>query len=320
MSQPRILITGGTGFAGSHLVEYLLEQGFSDTHVTSLPPQNPDEAQPAWLIPANQIHFVNLTESQAVAELIKNLQPTQIYHLAALSEVGSSFKIADKIIINNTLIQLHLLEAVRQFTPQARLLIVGSAQEYDIHKPIPEDGISENHPLGPANPYAVSKVTQDLLALSYHYSYKLDIVVARPFNHIGERQAPVFAIPSFAQQIVAVERGTQSEIKIGNLDAVRDFTDVKDVASAYALLMTKGISGETYNIGSGHGVSMKEILDRLLDLSTMAIKITTDPEKIRPHDAPVIVANSQKIQALGWKPQLPLETTLQRVIEYWRHS
>lgn len=315
MPEPRILVTGGTGFAGSFLVEHLLASGFTDIHVTSLTPSTE-----TWLLPAEHIHAVDLSQADSVRDLIKKLQPTQIYHLAALSEVGNSFNQAAKTITNNTLLQLNILEAVREFTPQARLVIVGSAQEYDIHKPIPATGIDEEHPLGPANPYAVSKVTQDLLALSYHYSYQLDVVIARPFNHIGERQAPAFAIPSFAQQIVAVERGQQSEIKIGNLDAIRDFTDVKDVVRAYAVLMEKGSVGQAYNIGSGHGVSMKKILDQLISLANQEIPVTTDPTKLRPHDAPSVITNISKISALGWQPQIPLEDTLKRVIEYWRQS
>lgn len=313
MSEPRILVTGGTGFAGSFLVEELLAQGQSDVHVTSFSPLTKE-----WFLPSDHVHVVDLSQADSVIHLIQTLQPTQIYHLAALSEVGSSFNQAGKIITNNALLQINLLDAVRDHCPSTRLVVVGSAQEYDIHQPIPATGINEQHPLGPANPYAVSKVTQDLIALSYHYSYKLDIVIARPFNHTGERQQPAFAIPSFAQQIVLVERGRQPEIKIGNLDAVRDFTDVKDVVKAYILLMDRGSAGQAYNIGSGQGVSMKEILTILLSLAKQEIRVVTDPSKLRPHDSPSVIADISKIAALGWQPTVPLESTLERVIEYWR--
>lgn len=318
MTQPRILITGGTGFAGSHLVEYLLSQGFTDIHVTTLP--DPSRERSDWLIPQDHIHQVNLVDQASVSELFKNLQPTQIYHLAAISEVGNSFKVADKVIVNNTLLQLSLLEAMREQTPKARMVIVGSAQEYDVHRSIPETGISEEHPLGPGNPYAVSKVTQDLLALSYFYSYDLDIVRARPFNHIGERQVAAFAVPSFAEQIAHVEQGSQDYIEIGNLSAIRDFTDVKDVVRAYAVLMEKGQKGEAYNIGSGKGVTMQEVLDQLIALATKPIEVRTDEARFRPQDAKKIIANVSKISQLGWEPSIPLAETLERVLNYARES
>lgn len=318
MSQHCILITGGTGFAGSHLVEYLLSQGETNLHVTTLPSSIKTNESAPWLIPSERIHGLDLMDKTAVTDLIRDVRPTQIYHLAAISEVGSSFKIADKVLVNNTLLQINLLEAIRDFSPQTRVLTIGSAQEYDVHQPIPVTGIDEHHPLGPGNPYAVSKVMQDLLALSYFYSYHLDVVRVRPFNHIGERQSALFAIPSFAEQIVHVEKGIKESIKIGNLNAVRDFTDVKDIVRGYVTLMTHGLTGEVYNIGSGHGITMQTVLDILVSLSHTSIKIESDPEKFRPQDAAQIVANISKINTLGWQPEIPLRETLERVIEYWR--
>src|SRR5258708_23463810 len=197
--------------------------------------------------------------------VFKKGQPACIYHLAAYASVGDSFENAQKILEHNLRLQMNVMEALREHAAKARILVIGSAMEYDvISHAFPQPvAISEMQPLGPVSPYAVSKVIQDLLSLSYAYSYGLDIVRARPFNHIGERQTTDFAVPSFAKQIVAIERGEQKEIQVGNLAAVRDFTDVKDVVQAYILLMEKGNTSEVYNIGSGVGHSMQEVLDVL---------------------------------------------------------
>ncbi|HEX7018176.1 MAG TPA: GDP-mannose 4,6-dehydratase [Patescibacteria group bacterium] len=306
-----ILITGGTGFAGSHLVEYLLGQGETEVHVTSA------RAKSSFvhsLLPTTRIHQVDLTNQAATFDLIKNLQPTHIYHLAALSTVGGSFNTPEEIINNNTSLQVNILEAVRLHASSARVLVIGSAQEYDVigH---PAETIDENHPLGPSNPYGVSKVNQDLLGLSYVYAYNLDIIRARPFNHIGERQAPDFAVSAFAHQINEARQGTLTQIKVGNLAAVRDFTDVKDIARAYATLMEKGVTGEVYNIGSGQGRTMEEILQMMVKLAGVKVEVVVDQARFRPIDVPKMVADVSKIQTLGWTPQIPLEKTLARILD-----
>jgi GDP-4-dehydro-6-deoxy-D-mannose reductase len=316
---PTILITGGTGFAGSHLVELLLESYSAENiHVTSY--SSKTTIVDSLLAPQN-IHQLNLRDVAATKSLIAAIKPDQIYHLAAIAQVGGSFGKAAEVFTNNFQLQFSLLEAVKETAPKSKVLIVGSAQEYDVITAAKQNKqvlLDENAPLGPSNPYGVSKVTQDLLALSYFYSYQLSIVRVRPFNHIGERQSLGFAVADFAQQIVAVERGDQTEIKVGNLEAERDFTDVKDMVSAYKIVMEKGKLGEAYNIGSGKGVSIQFILDSLVSLSDAAVLVVVDSTKLRPLDVKSIVANTEKIQSLGWKPEIPLDTTLQRVLDYWR--
>ncbi len=315
MTHGVVLVTGGTGFAGSHLVEALLANGITP-HVTTA------SDHPSFvhnLLPHDHIHQVDLTNQEATFALFARLQPEQIYHLAAFAIVGSSFDQGQLVLENNLRLQMIVMEAIKQFVPQARTLIVGSAMEYDTFNQT-SNSLNENHPLGPVSPYAVSKVIQDMLGYSYGFSYKLDVVRARPFNHTGERQTADFAIPAFAKQIVAIERGELDQLAVGNLDAVRDFTDVKDVAQAYITLMNQGRSGEVYNIGSGHGHSMQDILVQLCQLSTASIRVVQDPAKIRPLDVPTVIADISKIGELGWHPQIALQLTLQRVIEYWRQN
>ena len=314
MSSTSILITGGTGFAGSHLVEELVKRGETNVHVTSFA-THPSVVHD--LLPADHIHQVNLQDKDATKTLLAKIKPQHIYHLAALAAVGSSFTDAENQITNNTLLQLSLLEAVKAVTAKARVLVVGSAQEYDVVA-YPTEKIAEDHPLGPISPYAVSKVTQDLLGLSYHYAYKLDVVRVRPFNHIGERQALSFAVPNFAQQIAQLEKQDGGKLLVGNLEGVRDFTDVKDTVKAYILLMENGVAGEVYNVGSGVGVKMQSVVEQMIQLSHITITLVQDPAKLRPLDALSLIADNGKIGRLGWQPSIPLEQTLNRVLDYWR--
>jgi GDP-4-dehydro-6-deoxy-D-mannose reductase len=314
MDNPQILITGGTGFAGSHLVEHLLEQGYKNIHVTAYSDKSGFVHD---LLPAAQIHKLNLTDATATADLIKELQPDQLYHLAALSTVGDSFSNASQVCINNFQLQVNVLEAIKQHSPQTKILAIGSAQEYDVisHQ---ADSISEDHQLGPANPYGVSKVDQDLLALSYHYAYDLKVIRVRPFNHIGEGQTRGFAVPDFAFQIAEIETDQREKISVGNLDAIRDFTDVKDIVRGYVTIMEKGELGQVYNLGSGSGISIQSILDQLSTLADKPITVEVDPKKFRPLDVPQIIADTTRIKELEWYPEIPINSTLQRVLNYWR--
>lgn len=317
MQQPKILVTGGTGFAGSHLVEELKVQGYDDIHITSFSGENAFLEQ---LVGRANIHALDLSDKQATAELIKQLQPDQIYHLAALAFVGKSFDEADRVLSNNIAVQQNVLLAVRDFCMQARLLVVGSAEEYGVSISEDEIPVSEEHPFRPINPYAVSKITQDMLSYSYFISYGLDIVIVRPFNHIGERQTTEFAIPAFTKQIVAIEKGEQAQLQVGDLSTIRDFTDVKDMVKAYILVMNKGISGETYNIGSGIGVKMGEVVNKLVSLSSNNIEIVVDESRLRPHDIPKMIANNDKIKSLGWETSISLDDTLKRIINWYRNN
>jgi GDP-4-dehydro-6-deoxy-D-mannose reductase len=308
-----ILVTGGTGFAGSHLLDLLVQvQPESELHATSFRGKN-DGTLPSSIT----IHPLDMSDAEAVNTLIKELQPTQIYHLASFAAVHGSHSNPAAVLQNNITLQVNLLEAVRNYSPKSRVMVTGSGEEYGQVEP-QQVPVNENVPLTPVNPYAVSKVAQDLLAQAYYLSYGLDIVRVRPFNHTGERQTADFVVPSFAKQIVCIERGEQTDIKVGNLDAVRDFTDVKDMVKAYAVVMEKGVAGAVYNIGSGKEVKIQDILDQLRALSTTDIKVVVDQTRIRPLDVPRMIADNGKIKELGWEPTIPLTETLQRVLAYWR--
>ncbi|MBT3249341.1 MAG: NAD-dependent epimerase/dehydratase family protein [Candidatus Pacebacteria bacterium] len=318
MDQPTILITGGTGFVGSHLVEKLAELGQKNIHVTSYSDKPGFVHQ---LLPSSQIHQLDLTDQEKTFALIEKIKPNQIYHLASLAAVGKSFNNTKKVLDNNTQLQLNILEAVKKFSPDSRLLVIGSAMSYDLTKSY--DGhspqsITETYPLGPASPYAVSKAMQDLLAYSYYQSFGMDIIRARPFNHIGERQTPDFAVAAFAQQISAIEKNQQQILQVGNLTASRDFTDVKDMVKAYMLLMEKGIAGQVYNIGTGHGHQIQEVLNLMLGFAEVKIEVEIDQARMRPSDVPTAIANPAKIKDLGWQPEIKIEETLKRILLYWR--
>lgn len=306
-----ILITGGTGFAGSHLVEALIKQGYSNIHLTAY------RDQPGFLndlIGGDRIHSLDLTDHQKTKDLFKKLKPQQIYHLASLANVGDSFKQEQFILETHLKLQLNVLDAMKEHSPEARLLSIGTALEYQVS----DQALDENAPIGPNNPYALSKMIQDYLSYSYSQSENLDIVRARPFNHIGERQALGFAISDFANEIVKIENAQSSIIKVGNLSAIRDLTDVKDMVRAYIILMTKGVRSEVYNIGSGIGYSMEDILKKLIDLAEIEVELEIDPERLRPIDRPVLICNNNKIKNLGWETQYTIEDTLKRVLDWWR--
>lgn len=310
----KVLVTGGTGFAGSHLIEALVEAGYHHIHTTAY------SDSPNFItknFPQVTIHRLDLTDRQATQVLFAKLRPDHLYHLASFAAVGTSWQKTESIFTNNINLQLSVLEAVRAESPRSRCLIIGSAEEYGLCQP-QDLPISESQPLRPTNPYAVSKVTQSLLAYAYGVSHGLSVINARPFNHIGERQSTSFVVSAFAQQIIDIEAGLQSVIKVGNLEAIRDFTDVKDMVRAYILLMEKGSVGELYNLGSGRGVKIESVLESLIALSTVKIKVERDKDRLRPLDIPKMVADNEKISSLGWKPAISLQQTLERILNWHR--
>lgn len=312
-SRETILITGGTGFAGSHLVQELQTAGSNQIHVTSYGSSN---SYVSTLLNPDQIHQLDLTNHKKTLELLQTVRPTQIYHLASIAGVGSSFQQVKKTVAVNFEIQLSLLSAMVEACPKARLLTIGSALEYQPqNKPL-----QETDQLGPVNPYGVSKVLQEMLAHQFSVQHQLEVVKVRPFNHIGERQALGFVVPDFATQIAKIEQGKQTKIEVGNLQAVRDLSDVKDIVFGYRLLMERGAVGQVYNIGQGHGYQIQQVLDKLIELAEVKIRVEVDPRKFRPIDVPQVVADNSKIKRLGWHPHFTLDQTLERVLAYYREQ
>mgnify|MGYP000870759677 FL=1 len=307
----KILITGGTGFVASHLVEALYQRGERNIHLTSYRDEGEFVKQ---FVNADNIHQINLTDYQATQNLIAEIKPEEIYHLASIANVGDSFEKRKAILEMNTSLQLNLLEAMKNHVPNSKMLHISTALVYEARN----QAVDETATLGPDNPYALSKLVQDMMVHYFTRSEKLNIVRVRPFNHIGERQALGFVVADLAASIVRVEKGLAPTVSVGNLDSVRDFSDVKDIVNAYILLMEKGQSGEIYNLGSGKAHSIREILEILKSKSKVDIKITVDANKIRPVDLPYLVCNNEKILKLGWQPKHQLAETLERILNYWR--
>ncbi len=311
----KALITGISGFVGAHLTEYLLRETDCVVAGTVFGPME----SIAHLRARVQLYPAELSSLDVVSFILEDCRPDLIFHLAAQPLPAVSLKDPWYTLENNIRMQLNILEAAHRLQLPVRVLVVGSSEEYGLIRPrdLP---ISEEAPLRPTNPYAVSKVTQDLLGLQYHLMYGLHAVRVRPFNHIGPGQRLGFVVPDLAKQVAEAEAGRrESRIRVGNLDVSRDFTDVRDVVRAYYLALTQGRAGEVYNIGSGKARTVRSILDGLLRLSRAPLEYQEDAERIRAIDVPFIQADCTRFRAAtGWEPQIPFEQSLENILDYWR--
>lgn len=293
-TQP-VLVTGAGGFAGSHLVEHLT----ASHRVVGWTRQT-----------------VDLLDRDRVRAAIRDLRPAQIYHCAGVPQVAESWRDTAQPLAGNVLATEHLLDALRRENVRCRVLVTGSATVY-APSAVP---ISETDPIAPASPYAISKLAQEQLALRAIQEDGLDVVVTRSFNHTGPRQTPAFVAPSMARQIALIERGAlEPVIKVGNLDAQRDVTDVRDVVRAYAALMQSGETGIVYNVASGVARPIRAILDALVSRSRVPVRIEIDPARMRPNDVPIVVGNFSRLNAsTGWRPEIPFDGMLDDLLSYWR--
>jgi len=317
----RALITGITGFVGSHLAEYCLGLGL-EVHGTIRTHHLGDELERIKGIRDKiQLHECDLRNRSRVFSVIRQVRPDQIFHLAAQSFVPVSWQDPEGTILNNVLSELNIFEVCRELKMYSVIQIAGSSEEYGIVKPN-ECPIKETNPLRPASPYAVSKVAQEMLGIQYAQSYGMKIVITRAFNHEGPRRGKLFVTSDFASQIVDIERGKQEPvIKVGNLEAWRDYTDVRDVVRAYSLAVKHCKCGEPYNISSGEKHQIRELLGALLEMTDVKVKIQQDPAKIRPSDVPVLCGDSSKFREVtGWKPQVGFRTMLADILQYWREK
>jgi GDP-4-dehydro-6-deoxy-D-mannose reductase len=312
----KILVTGIGGFVGTHLAHYLVQEHAHEVYGTVLFPvaEHPHLSQLGV-----QLTQIDLTDEFQVKNLLDTVKPDQIFHLAGQSFVPESFRAPWETLHTNIKSQLNLLDTMAQQQTSARILIVGSAEVYG-RVPLEDLPVDESQLLAPTSPYSVSKVAQDMLAFQYFHSHNVQAIRVRPFNQIGPGQSERFVAPSFASQIASIEIGAKEPvIRVGNLEAIRDFTDVRDMVRAYSLMMQYGIPGEVYNVGTGIGHSIKELLEIMISLSRKPVDIQSDPELMRPIEVPVMLCNPARFKAATqWKPEFTFDQTLSSILDEWR--
>jgi GDP-4-dehydro-6-deoxy-D-mannose reductase len=309
----KILITGYSGFVSGHLLDYLRQAG-DQCEIIGLSRVN--SAGGAGNQKIRTVH-ADLNDRRKIAVILGEIRPQQIIHLASDSSVAHSWQSPVESFQNNTNIFLNLVEGVRTLQFSCRILSIGSSEEYGVvdAKYIP---ITEDTPFNPVSPYAVARVSQELLSRIYANGYGMDIVITRSFNHIGPGQKDNFVISSFAKQIIEIKKGKKAVLQVGNIDVIRDFLDVRDVVKAYMLLLESGRSGQVYNICSGKGHSLKQVLDMMMMIAGVEIEYHINKDLIRPADNPVIIGSHDKIKKeCGWQPGISLEKSLADILQYW---
>ena len=307
------LIIGGAGFVGAYLIRHLQSKG-QEAAVTKMPREVID-------LPDTDVYDLDILDKDSIVRLFHKVRPDYVFHLAAQSSVALSWKNPQMTIDVNIKGSVNVLEALREAPKQPRVLLIGSGEEYGPVRP-EETPVSEENNVRPGNIYAATKACQNMFGKIYADAYGLEVMMVRAFNHIGPNQAPLFVVSDFCKQAAEIEAGRkEAVIKVGNLKAERDFTDVRDVVRAYGLLIEKGKAGETYNIGSGHAVAVEDILKLILSKSRKEIQVEKDPSKLRPIDVPTIEADTRKVyEATGWVPEISLEQTIQETLDYWRRN
>ncbi len=319
----RALITGVTGFVGSHLADYLLTLGDVKVYGTR-----------RWRSPLDNItHLIDrialvhceLLDLRSVEDAIRQAKPDFIFHLAAQSYVPVSFSTPSATIQVNVLGTLNILEAVKRMREEGVCdPVIHICSSSEVYGQVREEEvpIKESSPFRPASPYAVSKVGEDMLAFQYWLSYGLKVIRTRMFTHTGPRRGDVFVASNFAKQIALIEKGRQDTVvRVGNLDSVRTFADVRDTVRAYWLLVTKCRPGEVYNIGGERTMKVGEMLDYLISISTMKgkIKVRVDKSRLRPSDVTLQIPDVSRFKkATGWKPEIRFEQTMKDLLDYWR--
>jgi GDP-4-dehydro-6-deoxy-D-mannose reductase len=313
----KVLITGITGFVGSHLTELLLDRKGYQIFGTARPRSNQENIR--HLKKQLTIFSADIVDSHSIYELVKKVKPNYIFHLAAQSFVPASWTSPATTMEVNILGSVHLFEAVRTLGIDPVIQIACSSEEYGLIKKS-ELPVNEQSPLRPLSPYAVSKAAMDYLGYQYFKSYGMKIIRTRTFNHTGPRRTETFVCSNFAKQIVEIEKGLRDPvIRVGNLEARRDFTDVRDVVRAYLLSVKKCRPGEVYVIASGKAIKISQVLKKLISLAKVKVRIEEDPERMRPSDVPVLQGDSSKFRkATNWKPKVPFEKTLKDILDYWR--
>ena len=310
----KALVVGGGGFVGPYLVRHLKDELGYEVTVTKTEKET-------LAMDGAVVKNLDILDKNQISELLNEEKPDYLFHLAAQSSVAYSWKNPTLTVDVNIKGCVNLLEAVKDADEKPRVLLIGSGEEYG-HIKKDECPIIEDNVLRPGNIYAATKSCQNMLGKIYSDAYGLDIMMVRAFNHIGPNQTPVFVVADFCKQVADIEKGKQEPvIYVGNLSAKRDFTDVRDVVKAYALLVKGGKRGETYNGGRGHAVAIEDILKEIVSMSDKDIEVKVDEKKLRPVDVPIIEPDIEKIKKeVGWEPVIELRQTLEETLEYWRSS
>lgn len=305
------LVIGAAGFVGSYLIREMRESGM-EAHATKLPHESLENIDAA-------VYDLDIMDKDAVTALLFEIRPDYVFHLAAQSSVGLAWKKPGLTVDVNIKGSVNVMDAVRELFYKPRVLLIGSGEEYGHIEP-GETPIRETNLLRPGNIYAATKACQNMIGNIYSKAYDMELMMVRAFNHIGPGQASMFVVSDFCRQVAEIELGMREPVmKVGNLAAKRDFTDVRDVVKAYVKLIVLGEAGETYNVGSGRARAIQDILDLIVSKSQVQIRVEIDPNKLRPVDVPIIEADITKINGLtGWKPEIPLEQTIQETLDYWR--
>ena len=308
----KALIIGAAGFVGNHLADHLISAGW-DVSVTRLPSET--------LNINTHVYELDVLEPESIGMLLGSIKPECVFHLAAQSSVALSWEKPALTVDVNIKGAVNLLDTVRKMPKPPRTVLIGSGEEYGyvLQAELP---INENTQLRPGNIYACTKIAQGMIGQAYARAYGLEIIIVRAFNHIGPGQSDIFVIPSFCKQIAMIEKKKCPPImQVGNLDAKRDFTDVRDIVRAYRLLAEKGESGSVYNVGSGKARSIREMLDIILTLTNTPITVERDQSRMRPSDTPIIESDISRLYLqTNWKPEIPIETTLANVLDEWREK
>lgn len=314
----KLLITGFSGFVASHFIEYLYNEKL-EYEICGIDINEPkhDYEQYSDRLKID-FKIADMTDQDRVNEIISEFKPEYILHLAAFSSVAYSWKHPSTSFMNNCNIFLNLVSVVREICPYCRILSVGSSEEYGnvAHENLP---IRENQAKEPLSPYAVARVSQEMLSKIYVDAYGMDIVMTRSFNHIGPRQDERFVVPSFIRRILDIKKSgkNEGEIETGNLSIVRDFVDVRDVVKAYYLLLTKGTKGEVYNICSGKGITLEKVVDMIADEVGVKVTTKTNLDFVRPNDNMEIVGSAYKLESeLGWKREYKFDRTISDMVKF----
>jgi GDP-4-dehydro-6-deoxy-D-mannose reductase len=315
----RALVTGISGFVGGHLAEHLLSLGDSVVGLSSSGRWPDSLAHLAETVRIEACDLARITQDE-MTDLVVREAPEVVYHLAAQANPQASVADPRGTWALNLGGTLTLLEAVKASGLKPRVVLVGSGVCYG--NPAPEHmPVSESCPLRPNNPYSASKGAADLLGVQHFLAHGTDVVMARPFNHAGPRQSSTYVLGALARQVAEVEAGQKPRVEVGNLDIVRDFTDVRDVVRAYRVLATSGAPGEIYNLGSGRGTKLLDALETLRGLAGVPIEVFVDPARVRPVDQPLLVADASKLRAAtGWEPAFSIEQTLADMLDDWRKA